>query len=124
MSRKDYFTGKKAMSGNKKSHAMNHSRRVWNVNLQTVRITLPNGQTRRVKVSARTLKTLNKKNKFGVKKAVKTPKVKPVVKKVEVTKVEQPKVETKKPVVKKTTKAVKKTTTKTVKKETKTKATK
>ena len=85
------------MSGNKKSHAMNHSRRVWNVNLQTVRITLPNGQTKKVKVSAKTLKTLNKKNKFGVKKAVKTPKVKPVVKKVEVKKVEQPKVETKKP---------------------------
>ncbi len=119
MSRKDYFTGKKAMSGNKKSHAMNHSRRVWNVNLQTVRITLPNGQTKKVRVSARTLKTLNKKNKYGVKKAVKTPKTKPVVKKVEV-KAEQPKVEAKKP----TTKTVKKTTTKTVKKETKTKATK
>ena len=123
MSRKDYFTGKKAMSGNKKSHAMNHSRRVWNVNLQTVRITLPNGQTKKVRVSARTLKTLNKKNKYGVKKAVKTPKVKPVAKKTEV-KVEQPKVETKKPAVKKETKTVKKTATKTVKKETKTKATK
>lgn len=60
MSRKDYFTNKRAMSGNKKSHAMNHSRRQWNVNLQTVRVTLPNGQVKKVKVSAKTLKTLNK----------------------------------------------------------------
>lgn len=74
MSRKDYFTGKKAMSGNKKSHAMNHSRRTWNVNLQTVRVTDKNGRTRKVKVSAKTLKTINKKNKYGVKKAVKASK--------------------------------------------------
>jgi len=78
MSRKDYFTGKKAMSGNKKSHAMNHSRRSWNVNLQTVRVTDKNGRTRKVKVSAKTLKTISKKNKYGVKKAVKTKKA-PVV---------------------------------------------
>ena len=69
MSRKDYFTGKKALSGNKVSHAMNHSRRAWNVNLQTVKIQLPNGQIKKVKVSAKTLKTLNKKSIKGCKKA-------------------------------------------------------
>lgn len=71
MSRKDYFTGKKAMSGNKKSHANNHSRRVWNVNLQTVKIVLPNGQVKKVKVSTKTLKTLNKRSICGAKKASK-----------------------------------------------------
>lgn len=74
MSKKDYFTNKGRMSGNKKSHAMNHSRRVWNANLQTVKVTLPNGQTKKVKVSTKTLKTLNKKRVCGAKKAVKTTK--------------------------------------------------
>lgn len=79
MSRKDYFTNKKAMSGNKKSHAMNHSRRQWNVNLQTVRVTLPNGQVKRVKVSTKTLKTLNKRKINGAAKGKKVNK--PVAKK-------------------------------------------
>lgn len=74
MSRKDYFTNKRAMSGNKKSHAMNHSRRVWNVNLQTVRITLPNGQVKKVKVSTKTLKTLNKRKINGASKGKKASK--------------------------------------------------
>lgn len=92
MSKKDYFTGKKAMSGNKRSHALNHSRRSWGVNLQTVKITLPNGEVRRVKVSTKTLKTLNKKNIAGCKKAVKAvkaPKTEIVVEAKEV-KVEAP----------------------------------
>ena len=50
------------MSGNKRSHAMNHSRRVWNVNLQKVRVKDINGQVVTVKVSARTMKTLKKYN--------------------------------------------------------------
>ena len=79
MSRRDYFTGKRALSGNKRSHALNHSRRSWGVNLQTVKIVEKNGQVKRVKVSAKTLKTLNKKNIKGCKKAVKA--AKPVTKK-------------------------------------------
>ncbi|MBQ6970427.1 50S ribosomal protein L28 [bacterium] len=61
MSKQDFITKKKRLSGNKKSHAMNHSHRVWNLNLQTVTIILPNGQRKKVRVSAKTLKSLNKK---------------------------------------------------------------
>lgn len=61
MSKQDFITKKKRLNGNKKSHAMNHSHRVWNLNLQTVTIILPNGQRKKVRVSAKTLKSLNKK---------------------------------------------------------------
>lgn len=61
MSKQDFITKKKRLSGNKKSHAMNHSHRVWNLNLQTVTIILPNGQRKKVKVTAKTLKSLNRK---------------------------------------------------------------
>ena len=62
MSRKDQLTGKGPLFGNKRSHAMNHSRRVWNVNLQKVTIKNSDGSTTSVIVSARTLKTLKKNN--------------------------------------------------------------
>ncbi len=62
MSRKDQLTGKGPLFGNKRSHAMNHSRRVWNVNLQKVTIKNSDGSTTSVRVSARTLKTLKKNN--------------------------------------------------------------
>lgn len=62
MARRDDITKKGPLSGNKRSHAMNHSRRVWNLNLQTVEIKDGPGKTIRVKVSARTLKTLKKHN--------------------------------------------------------------
>ncbi len=64
MSRKDQITGKKAMSGNTRSHALNHSRRQWGLNLQTVTIK-EKGRTKKVRVSARTLKTLRKNNKLA-----------------------------------------------------------
>lgn len=63
MARKDQITGKGALSGNKRSHAMNHSKRRWNLNLQTVKMIDANGNVISVKVSARTLKTLKKHNK-------------------------------------------------------------
>lgn len=63
MARKDQLTGKGALSGNKRSHAMNHSKRRWNLNLQTVKMIDANGSIISVKVSARTLKTLKKHNK-------------------------------------------------------------
>lgn len=54
-----YFTGKKTRSGNAVSHANNHNRRKWKVNLRTVKI-VENGTVKRVKVSARALRTLKK----------------------------------------------------------------
>lgn len=54
-----YVTGKKTMSGNKRSHALNATRRVWKVNLQTIRIKDEKGQIKKVRVSARALKKHN-----------------------------------------------------------------
>jgi large subunit ribosomal protein L28 len=51
-----YVTGKKTLSGNRRSHAMNATRRKWKSNLQTIRIKLEDGTTKKVKVSARALK--------------------------------------------------------------------
>lgn len=65
MARRDQLTNKGPLSGNTRSHAMNHSRRVWNVNLQKVRIQTSDGQTQTIKVSARTLKTLRKQGRLG-----------------------------------------------------------
>ncbi len=59
MSRKCDLTGKGAMSGNTRSHALNASRRKWNVNLQNVTL-LVDGKPTKVKISARALKTLRK----------------------------------------------------------------
>lgn len=69
MSRKDYLTQKKAMSGNTRSFALNHSKRRWNLNLQQVKVILPSGQIKKINVSAKTLKTLRKKKIIGIKKA-------------------------------------------------------
>ncbi|MBA5819235.1 50S ribosomal protein L28, partial [Escherichia coli] len=49
-------TGRKSRSGNKRSHAMNSSKRTWKANLQKVRI-LVNGKPKKVWVSARALKS-------------------------------------------------------------------
>jgi len=100
MSRRDYFTNQRAQSGNKKSHALNHSRRVWNVNLQTVKVVLPNGQVKKVKVSAKTLKTLNKKRVCGARKASSVAKA-PVAKTEVVVEAKEVKVPAKKPAAKK-----------------------
>ncbi|MDN6029053.1 MAG: 50S ribosomal protein L28 [Lactobacillus sp.] len=53
---KDFITGKKTVYGNKRSHALNSTRRAWKPNLQKVRI-LVDGKPKRVWVSARTLKS-------------------------------------------------------------------
>ena len=55
MSRVCAVSGKKAMSGNRRSHSLRATRRKWNVNLQKVTI---NGRTEYV--SARALRTLKK----------------------------------------------------------------
>jgi large subunit ribosomal protein L28 len=65
MSRKDEFTNKGPLVGNKRSHALNHCRSKWNLNLQTVTVKTGSKSTKRVKVSTRTLKTLRKQNKLA-----------------------------------------------------------
>ena len=55
MSRIDQLTGKRANFGNSRSHSNIATRRRQNVNLQTIRL---NG--RKLRVSARTLRTLKK----------------------------------------------------------------
>lgn len=60
MSRQDEITGKRAQSGNYRSHALNTTKRRFNLNLQKVTI-MEDGQKRKVKVSAKTAKTLKKK---------------------------------------------------------------
>ena len=62
MSRICEISGKRPMSGNNRSHALNATRRKWGVNLQNVTI-MVNGKPRKVKVSARALKTLKGKAK-------------------------------------------------------------
>ncbi|MBN3490788.1 50S ribosomal protein L28 [Acholeplasma equirhinis] len=54
-----YVTGKTTSFGNKRSHALNATRRTWKSNLQTVRIKDENGNVKKVKVSAKALKKLN-----------------------------------------------------------------
>ncbi len=51
-----YITGRKARSGNNRSHAMNASKRTWGANLQKVRI-LVDGKPKKVWVSTRALKS-------------------------------------------------------------------
>ncbi|MDR2867300.1 MAG: 50S ribosomal protein L28 [Acholeplasmatales bacterium] len=55
---KDYITGKSFLSGNRRSHAMNATRHMWKLNLQTVHLVDELGNVKKVKVSARTLKKL------------------------------------------------------------------
>ncbi len=60
MSRKCAITGKGPMVGNNVSHANNKTKRRFMPNLRTVRITLEDGTTKKVKVAASTLRTLKK----------------------------------------------------------------
>lgn len=62
MSRVCELTGKKAMFGNNVSHAMNKTRRRFNVNLIKKRFYLPEeDKWITIKVAASALKTINKK---------------------------------------------------------------
>ena len=56
MSRKSQLTGKGPLTGNNRSHALNATRRRWNVNLQKVTM-MVDGKPKKVWVSARTLKS-------------------------------------------------------------------
>lgn len=57
MSRECYVTGKKGMSGNKRSHALNTTKKKWRANLQKVKIIDENGEVKRVLVSTRALRS-------------------------------------------------------------------
>jgi large subunit ribosomal protein L28 len=60
MARKCAITGKGPMSGNNVSHAKNRTKRRFLPNLRTVRVTLEDGTTRKIKVAASTLRTMKK----------------------------------------------------------------
>lgn len=57
MSKVCAVSGKKALSGNKRSHSLRATRRKWNVNLQKVKV-MVDGKPQRIRISARALKTL------------------------------------------------------------------
>jgi large subunit ribosomal protein L28 len=57
MARVCAVSGKKNMSGNNRSHAMNSSRRQWKANLQKVRVVDEDGNITRVLVSTRALRS-------------------------------------------------------------------
>ncbi|CAT05383.1 50S ribosomal protein L28 [Mesomycoplasma conjunctivae] len=60
MARRDDLTFKGPLSGNNRSHALNATKRKFNLNLQKVVITTSSGQKIKLKVSAKTKKTLRK----------------------------------------------------------------
>lgn len=57
MSRVCAITGKKALSGNRRSHSLRATRRKWNVNLQKVTV-MVDGKPQRIRISTRALKKL------------------------------------------------------------------
>ena len=62
MARRDQLTGRRPMSGNHVSHAHNKVRRRFNVNLQKKRFYIPEeNRWVRLRVSAKTIRTINKK---------------------------------------------------------------
>ena len=60
MSRKCAISGKGPMSGNNVSHAKNRVKKRFLPNLRTVRVTLEDGTTRKIRISAKELRTLKK----------------------------------------------------------------
>ncbi|MCK5111333.1 MAG: 50S ribosomal protein L28 [Arcobacteraceae bacterium] len=60
MARRCMLSGKGPMSGNNVSHAKNRTKRRFLPNLRTVRISLEDGTTRKIKISASELRTLKK----------------------------------------------------------------
>jgi large subunit ribosomal protein L28 len=60
MARKCAITGKGPMSGNNVSHAHNKTKRRFLPNLRTVRVTLEDGTTQKIRIAASTLRTMKK----------------------------------------------------------------
>ncbi len=63
MSRRCSISGKGPMVGNRVSHANNKTKRRFLPNLRSVRITLEDGTTKKIKVSAKELRTMRKNSK-------------------------------------------------------------
>jgi large subunit ribosomal protein L28 len=61
MARRCEITGKGPLTGNNVSHANNKTKRRQLPNLRSVKITLADGTTKRVRVAASTLRTMKKK---------------------------------------------------------------
>lgn len=59
MSRKCEVTNRSAMSGHKRSKALNATKRKWNLNLQKVTIE-ENGVKKKIKLSTKAIKTMKK----------------------------------------------------------------
>ncbi len=64
MSKVCEITGKGPLSGNNRSHSLRATRRKWNVNLQNVTL-MVDGKPKKVRVSARALKTLKTKSRVA-----------------------------------------------------------
>jgi large subunit ribosomal protein L28 len=60
MSRRCAISGKGPMVGNNVSHAKNRTKKRFLPNLRTVRVTLEDGTSRKIRVSAKELRTLKK----------------------------------------------------------------
>jgi large subunit ribosomal protein L28 len=60
MARRCLISGKGVMVGNNVSHAKNRTRRRFLPNLRTVRVTLEDGTTKKIRISAKELRTLKK----------------------------------------------------------------
>ena len=60
MSRRCAISGKGPMSGNNVSHAKNRTKKRFLPNLRTVRITLDDGTTQKIRICAKELRTLKK----------------------------------------------------------------
>ncbi len=61
MARKCDITGKGPLTGNNVSHANNKTKRRQLPNLRSVKITLEDGTSKRIRVAASTLRTMKKK---------------------------------------------------------------
>ncbi len=61
MARRCSISGKGPMVGYNVSHAHNKTKRRFLPNLRTVRITLEDGTTKKIKISAKALRTMRKK---------------------------------------------------------------
>ncbi len=60
MARRCAISGKGPLTGNNVSHAKNRTKRRFLPNLRTVRITLEDGTSRKIRISAKELRTLKK----------------------------------------------------------------
>ena len=60
MARKCAITGKGPMVGNNVSYANNKTKRRFLPNLRTVRVTLEDGTTQKIRIAASTLRTMKK----------------------------------------------------------------